>query len=337
MMTESVAAPFFIVGAGRSGSTLLRLMLASHSRIAIPPETWYLIDLLEEFPFDRPLREDEVNAAVSIMENHFRWPDMGLGIAEFRARAADLRTPRLRDLVEIVYRSQMEAKGKTRWGDKTPPYIEIIPALAAMFGDAKFVHIIRDGHDVAKSYQRQGWHGPWMHGYTKEWRRAAELDLKLSKTPLNERILRVRYEELVLDPEATLRGICAFIDERFEAQMLLWREKINEAVPHRERRFHSSLVRDMSPSDVSRWKREMTPREIFVVEALIGTQLSHFGYERRYRSRLWNPLFAATRMCCQVVLPVIELQRRVARFVARRLQRGVKLIADQCRSPFRGR
>lgn len=323
------AAPFFIVGSGRSGSTLLRLMLASHSRIAIPPETWYLIPLLEEMPFDRPLQENEIDAAISIMSNHSVWRDMGLDATEFRYRAANLSAVRLRDLVEMVYRWHMEAEGKSRWGDKTPAYIEIVPALATMFGDAKFIHLIRDGRDVAKSFQRQGWYGPGLHGYAREWLRAVELDLKFGTTPLNERILRVRYEDLVLHPEATLRGVCAFIDERFEDQMLRWRGNIDKAIPDREKKFHSSLGRDVNPSDVSRWKREMTRREVFVAEALIGTQLSHFGYERRYRSELWSPLLAATRTYCRTVLPVVALRRRVSGFVGRRLRRGVGVIRPE--------
>jgi hypothetical protein len=317
-------APFFIVGSSRSGSTLLRLMLASHSRIAIPSETWYLTPLIEKFPFDRLLRENEINQAISVMTNHYTWPDMGLDAAEMRCRVANLSEIRLRDLVEIVYRWHMEVEGKWRWGDKTPAYIEIVPPLAAMFADAKFIHLIRDGRDVAKSFQRQGWHGPWMHGYTREWLRAVELDMKLGKTPLNKRILRVLYEDLVLHPEATLRRICAFIDEQFEDRMLQWQRKADNAVPVREKKFHSGLGKDLSPSDVSRWKREMTSREIFVAEALIGTQLSHFGYERRYRSKLWSPLLAVTRIYCRKILPVVGLRRRVSGF-----GRGLRSLMHQ--------
>ena len=296
-------------------------MLASHSRIAIPKETWYLTALVEEFPSDRLLQESEIGRAIAVMTNHDRWPDMGLDVADVRRRVANMSSARLRDLVEIVYRWHMEVEGKSRWGDKTPPYIEIVPSLAAMFGDAKFIHLIRDGRDVAKSFQRQGWNGPWMHGYTTEWLRAVELDMRLSKTPLNERILRVRYEDLVLHPEATLRKICVFIDERFEDQMLLWQGKVNDAIPDRERKFHSGLNRDLSPSDAGRWKREMTSREIFIAEALIGTQLSHFGYELWYRSKLWRPLLAVTRIYCRNVLPVVGLPAKVSAFVRRRLRR----------------
>jgi Sulfotransferase family len=325
---ESGAAPFFIFGSSRSGSTLLRLMLASHSRISIPSETWYLSALVEEFPFDKLLQEDEISKAISVMTNHYRWPDVGLDAAEMRCRAAKLNGARLRDLVEIVYRWNMEAEGKCRWGDKTPAYIEIVPQLAAMFADAKFIHLIRDGRDVAKSFQRQGWHGPWMHGYTKEWLRAIELDCKLSKTLLSERILRVLYEDLVLHPEATLRRICAFIDERFEDQMLFWHGKVDSAIPPREKRIHLGLNKDMSSSDVCRWKREMTSREIFVAEALIGKELTHLGYELRYRSKLWIPLLAVTRICCRKVLPFVGFQRRVSGFVVRQIHRRMRPMSQ---------
>src|SRR5271168_2200366 len=96
---ESSVAPFFIVGSSRSGSTLLRLMLASHSRIAIPSETWYLTALIGELPFDRLLQENEISGAISVMTDHYRWPDMGLDAAEMPCRIAKLSRVRLRDLV----------------------------------------------------------------------------------------------------------------------------------------------------------------------------------------------------------------------------------------------
>ena len=94
-MTDEVAAPapFFIVGSGRSGSTLLRVMLASHSRLAIPPETWYLIPLLERFGVDQRLNADEVELAISIITSHYRWPDMRFDAQDFRQHASGSTKP----------------------------------------------------------------------------------------------------------------------------------------------------------------------------------------------------------------------------------------------------
>jgi hypothetical protein len=319
-------APFFVVGSGRSGSTLLRLMLCSHSRLTIPPETWYLAPLLERFRVDAVLNAAEIDSAVAIITQHYRWPDQKFDAQEFRRGVSQITAPCLRDVVEVVYRWHVRAEGKARWGDKTPVYIEILPQLASMFPDASFIHLVRDGRDVAKSHQAAGWYGPWLHDNTREWTRALDCDSRWAHLDLRTRILQVRYEELVLDTEAALRRICQFIGEEFEPQMLSWESKVDEQVPDRERRIHSKLKRRIGSEDVARWKREMSARELFVAEAFMGAQLSRAGYERRYPGALWSPVFALTRLYCRTVLPAVAMQMRAVRFLRRRLplRLGVK-------------
>jgi len=312
-------APFFIVGSGRSGSTLLRLMLCSHSRLSIPPETWYLLPLVEHFSTDRVLTAAEIDSAVAVITQEYRWPDMKLDAQEFRRRVSQVPAPRLRDIVEVIYRWHMEAEGKVRWGDKTPIYIEILPQLARMYPDSRFIHLVRDGRDVAKSHQAAGWAGRWLHDNTREWNRALECYRRWAGSELRERIMSVRYEELVLDTEGTLRRICQFLGETFEPQMLSWEEKVDEQVPERERHIHTKLKRRMSAADVARWKHEMSARELLVAEAFMGTHLTRLGYERRYPSPLWAPAFALTRVYCRTVLPAVEIQTRAVRFLRRRL------------------
>lgn len=325
-MRADDAAPFFIVGSGRSGSTLLRLMLCCHSRLTIPPETWYLLPLLQRFSGDRPLNAAETECAVSIMTSHYRWPDMKLDDQEFRREVSRLTTPSVRDLVEVVYRWHLKAAAKARWGDKTPAYIEIVPELARMFPDSRFIHLVRDGRDVAKSFQATDWVGRWLHVNTLEWTRALDYQRRWADSELRPRILEVRYEDLVLETETTLRKICQFIGEEFEAPMLSWERMVDGQVPEREREYHAKLKVRVGPEGVARWKREMSARETFVSEAFMGAQLRRLGYELRYPSPLWAPLFAVTRLYCRIVLPAVEFQFRVVRFFRNRLgpRLGVK-------------
>jgi hypothetical protein len=314
-----VSAPFFIVGAGRSGSTLLRMMLASHSRLTVPPETWFLIPLVRRFRIDHPLSADEMERAVSIITGGWSWPDMKLDAHEFQRRVRRLTQPSLRDLVEVVYRWHMEAEGKVRWGDKTPAYIEILPELASMYPDSRFIHLIRDGRDVAKSTQATGWFGHWLHDNTKAWTEALEHHRRWTRSEFRDRILAVRYEDLVLEMEATLRQICRFLGEEFEPQMLSWEWKVDEQIPARERIYHTKLKLKIGSAGVARWKREMSAREAFVSEAFMGSHLTRLGYERRYPSRLWAPAFALTRAYCRTVLPAVQFQIRAVRLLRKRL------------------
>jgi len=315
-------APFFIVGSGRSGTTLLRVMLACHSRLTIPPETWFLIPLVKQFSIDRPLNADETELAVSIITAHDRWPDMKLDAQEFRRQVSQLREPYVRDLAEVVYRWHMRAEGKARWGDKTPVYIEILPELARMFPGSRFIHLVRDGRDVAKSFQATGWDsgGRWLHDNTREWTKALQCHWRWTRSELRDRILLVYYEDLVLEMEATLRRICLFIGEEFQSQMLAWEERVDEQVPARRQASHTKLKLRIGSEGVARWKREMRARETFVAEAFMGSHLRRAGYERRYRSQLWAPAFALTRVFCWTVLPAIEFQTRAMRFLRRRLR-----------------
>jgi hypothetical protein len=295
--------PFFVVGSGRSGTTLLRMMLCSHSRISIPPETWYLLDLLKRFSIDRPLTAAEIESAASMITTHRRWPYMKLDAQEYRRELGQLTEPYLRHVVEIPYRWHMRAEGKVRWGDKTPVYTEIVPELARMFANSLFIHLVRDGRDVAKSLQTAGWIGRWLHNNARQWTREIERERRWPASELQERILQVRYEDLVLDTEGALRKICQFIGEEYEPQMLSWQDKVEEQVPEPElNRIHKKLKLRIGPEAVARWKREMTPRETFVCEAFMGAHLRRLGYECRYRSPLWAPAFVLTRLYCRVVL-----------------------------------
>jgi hypothetical protein len=296
--------PFFIVGSGRSGTTLLRMILASHSRLAIPPETYFLDPLLKRFSPTRPLMPDEVMRAIAIVTGSIRWPDMDIAAAAYSTEAAALPNPTLRDLVEIIYRTYLKREGKARWGDKTPAYIRIVPQLAQLYPGARFIHLMRDGRDVAKSFQSVGWYGPLLNRNMGEWLEAAQLDVRWRDAGLAERLLLVRYEDLVRDTERTVQGLCEFLGERFEPPMLAWEDKVDRLVPQREMAIHTKLRRRPDPGDVERWRREMSVSEQLVAEAFMGVDLARAGYERRFAGLLWRPLLPAVRYFCRLVLPL---------------------------------
>ena len=151
-------APFFIVGAGRSGTTLLRLILAGHSRLHIPPETWFLRPLVRDFPLTGASdatagrTRDRDDGSGTSAGPTWTWPRMNCGV-----RLPRCRSRRCVDLIDLVYRHLLEASGKQRLGDKTPHYFAIVPELATLYPGAKFIYLVRDGRDVAISWIDAGW------------------------------------------------------------------------------------------------------------------------------------------------------------------------------------
>jgi len=317
---ESVnTAPFFIIGSGRSGTTLLRLILGSHSRLSIPPETWYLNKLPDLLTLDRPLTSQECERVVQVMTGHYRWPDLDFHTDEFRRRVAALKSPRLRDIVEIVYLEHLAREHKSRWGDKTPGYIELVPQLAQLFPGAKFIHVIRDGRDVAKSFQVRRWSGDWLHQNAGEWLTAMSCGERWKSSTLARQLLEVRYEDLVLDQENQVRRICQFLEEEFEPQMLTWHTNVENLVPAREIHIHEKLTQAPTSEDVGRWKRELRAREVLVCEALMGRHLKLHGYELHFAGRGWRPILWLTRQYCEQVLPVASMPLRAFRALKKQI------------------
>jgi Sulfotransferase family len=304
------SAPFFIVGSGRSGSTLLRMILASHSRLAIPPETRFLEPLVNQLPVHRPLSPEELAQAVGVITSNYRWPDMQMDVDEFQKAVSALDRPYLSRVAEVIYQHHMAKEGKQRWGDKTPCYIRIIPQLAQLFPGCRFIHMLRDGRDVAKSFQTTGWYGPWLHDNAAEWTEALDYEERWVGSHLAAEMLQVRYEELVRRPDETVRRICAFLDETFEPQMLSWQDHVPRLVPAREMSIHKKLTRSPDAADAERWRREMSTREVFVCEAFVGRHLARSGYGRKFANAAWEPAFALSRWYCRRVLPVVGFPKK---------------------------
>jgi hypothetical protein len=310
-MTDNT--PFFIIGAGRSGTTLLRLILAGHSRIHIPPETWFIEDLVRELPLASPLSPEQVARAVVIMTTHYRWPDLEIAAVDLRAWAEALESPQLVDIINLVYRRQLEIHGKLRCGDKTPPYFRILPQLSIMYNEAKFIHLIRDGRDVAISNIDVGWYR-YYDRRQFPWTIAMQRRREYLRSPLAAKILEVRYEDLVVAPELTIGRICEFLGEKFEPGMLNWQSRVN-LVPERERSIHASLPRPLSREVVGIWQQKLSRWECFAVEACLHTDLCQLGYRLRFSGAPWRPLLAVAGWLLFMAAPLLKrgvpyLQRR---------------------------
>jgi hypothetical protein len=264
-----------VIGCPRSGTTLLRNLLRSHPAHAIPPESHFVPAFHRAWgdpPHDRAARR----LAARILALHWvrRW-ELDLTPRDFDG----CRT--YGELVGRLYRAVAARDGAARWGDKTPAYAREIPALDRIFPDAQFVHIVRDGRDVALSLQRTGFLPRTAFTAARFWK-AHVAAARRDGPPLGpSRYLEIGYEDLLRDTEATMRRVCAFLDERFDARVLApspldWRRFPPTFGPRRPRHVsETELVRD----NVGKWRRAMAPRDVAVFEAVAGDLLAELGYE----------------------------------------------------------
>lgn len=188
-----LARPIFIVGAARSGTTLLRVMLDSHSNIAAGPEFRILLNFARISEFYIPV-----------------YKGYGFGRHDWFERVREFHGGFLSDYAT--------GRGKGRWCDKTPAYGFHLDFIRELYPDAQIIHIIRDGRAVVRSHL-QRWGSRRAIRAMGEWRDLIEKCRKFGhRWP--EQYHELRYEDLVRDPEAELRRLLEFLGEPWEAAVL---------------------------------------------------------------------------------------------------------------------
>lgn len=283
-----IRAPFFVIGAPRSGTTMLRMMLNRHPELAIPPESHFLVPLMRQLPRQGILNTDQVRSAVGIIAHCPRFLSWKTTAEELRAAAMRLSTPTLQAVVDEAFQLETGHTGRPRWGDKTPLYASYVRELDQLFPQAQFIHIVRDGRDVSLSLKNLAWSGWTEYERARFWARVVEKAEASGAQIGSSRYLRVFYEDLVLDPEVSIGRLCSFLDIPFSRDMLSFHEDALSHItaPERKTGVHDKLARPPRKTDVARWRKESTPLSILLFEANAGRTMDLLGIPRHFSGAL---------------------------------------------------
>jgi hypothetical protein len=186
------------------------------------------------------------------------------------------------EAIAAVFETYAADRGKARWGDKTPMYMQYLPLLEELFPPAQLVHLVRDGRDVASSFLAmpegvvtKTWaHPQSVADVACQWRTEVEAARRLGARVGPGRYLELRYESLVADPERELRAICSFAGLAYEPGMLRHSEDVDvSSKPHQQ-----SLKRPLT-AGIRDWRTELTPAQSAAFEDVAGELLAALGYE----------------------------------------------------------
>lgn len=240
--------PAFLVGAHRSGTTLLRLMLDHHPEISVPGE----FDFLTEIMTDR-----EARPAVS---EYLQQLSLHRG---FVARALDCD---LQDSYESLVKSFVMQLW-TRHPGKV--FIAVVHTgfqeLARIWPESKFIHIMRDPRDVAASAVKLGWAGNVYSGVNR-WITAETAWDELSKTVPAVNRCEIHFERMISDLPKTLQQLCSFLNVSYSEEMLNYHLNTTYGPP--------------DPALTNQWQRKLSPTQVGLVEGVLGDLLEKSGYQR---------------------------------------------------------
>jgi protein-tyrosine sulfotransferase len=272
----------FIVGAGRSGNTLMRRMLIERYKIYIPPETYVLSEIAD---FDIRARgllwKEFVNLVVSEFEYQPEFDTFGIAtLREFAIEAAHWPTEE-RDVGRLLTRlyqffAQQREIDAVWVGDKTPMYTLSLERIAELVPGARYVFLVRDGVDVVYSYVERGI-------YTKasdaayRWRDSLRQWHKFKKRIDQERWVEIRYEEFVKMPEESIRGIGEkFALPRREA-VLNMEGRLGDV---EKWRHHSAVLGPLTETSIGKGRKGLTAEEKARIRPIMEKELAALGYDR---------------------------------------------------------
>ncbi len=258
--------PVFIVGALRSGTTLLRLMLDHHPEICIFNEFEYSVEWVR-------------NGSLPRLDEYYRHLDSDRMFLHQKLQID--RSLSYAELVRSFFDQATEGSGKPIRGGTVHSNFQFLPRF---WPNARFIHLVRDPRDVARSCVGMHWVGNVYHG-SRYWLEPIQRWKEFAPTLADAQKHQLSYEDLIRNPEAELAKICDFLGVNYSASMLAYDEATTYSRPD------AKLI--------EQWRRKLNDDEIMWVESVCGPLMREFGYEPEHSPATSPSLMRLARLNIQ--------------------------------------
>ncbi len=273
----------FIVGVGRSGTTLLQSMLNAHPDIAFTPETHFIKKYIVPWFAGKCRLDDALRARQKEDPDLKRLQLPGDAFADALKDGND-PVEQFRNLLAAYVRRA----DKRHAGDKDPLNIEYLPQIRKAFPDAYVLHIIRDPRDVMLSRVRSDWgKGRPLLAHICEHR--AHLGKARREGPafFGDRYIELFYEDLVRAPENTLTRVCERVGMEYSTDMLRYQEDAEQLVHGAERKWKGEVLKPLQKAKIGRWKEELSAGRVRLIEGALRDEMLETGYAPNGHGLSW--------------------------------------------------
>jgi hypothetical protein len=311
--------PFvFILGKGRSGTTLLQSLLNSHPNIVAPPESKLIVLLASHYGHKKRWTVADVHSFVNDLYKEFFftifWKQNKDELTDFLLSAIEYLDYPL--VCKMVYYQMRGSKENiVLFSDKNPFYAIFIPDLLKVFPDAKFIHLIRDPRDNVLSTQK-AYDANNTIFIAWQWLIHNRI-IEESKSKMPLRYFTLLYEEMVKDVEGTMKSVCNFLQVPYnEAMRDINRDELKDTYSNEKAMFDKnkkSILEPINTANIEKWKREMKPEDIAIVENITGRYaFEKYKYQLSANNKAAVPHFkiGLWRMVYAVWIPFTRLRQR---------------------------
>lgn len=278
--------PFFIIGAPRSGNTLLRRLLYAHPDIHIPPETYVLGKTIRLYrQYNKMNWPDLVHFTLAQFEFYQEFETFGVSLRPLVQRLIVVPENKrsLACILNAIYQYHAEMTGKIcqRWGDKTPLNTFFLERIFSVFPDGQFINIIRDGVDVVASCLQSGLF-PSIESATNRWLGAIKKAEEFNQKHPTQ-FTTIRYEFLVQNPPEAVQHVCSFLNIKCGSDILdtmINSQHLAQKMGDVKMRSHHTAVQDrISLDSIGKGRRQLSSSQKQFLQQEISHKLIKLGYD----------------------------------------------------------
>ena len=276
-MSEQNLQPFFIFGSPRSGTSLLSRMIDSHEQLVVPNESlifkMFSSSLGNYGDLNKLFNQQELLKDILATRVIQYWSPC----PRFDEVAPLIKQPGFAGVIEALICSRAPEKKLLAWGEKSPGHVFYWKEIKQTYPNAKVVHIIRDGRDVASSIINARMGPKTYFAAAKMWCDYLDGVAEIKQDCSEEDYIEIRYEDLLSEPEENLQKICTTLGVEYSEKMLKFFEK--NASYQTDATNLENLNKPLIASNKEKWRKNLSDSDLQEFETVAGQHLSAYGFE----------------------------------------------------------
>jgi hypothetical protein len=275
--------PVQIIGTQRSGSNLLRLMLNQLESVSAPHPPHILERLMPLLPAYGDLRipanfEILIDDVCKLVEaNPVPWTGVVFDRNLVQARCD---APTLPEITRVVYELKAQADGARIWTCKSMANVRFASDLEKYRIKPRYVHLFRDGRDVALSFKKAIVGEKHIYHIATQWKKEQDASLALLEELGPGRVFQLRYEDLLKAPEKELKTLCRFIGAEYSDAAMAYHQSDESRETANSGLMWQNVVKPVLANNHHKFLTDLSESDIRIFERVAGNTLVRLGYPR---------------------------------------------------------